>query len=143
MEVGVGEQGAELEDIACPLMCAGEAALVKVTKPPQLHNSTLESAVGVAHVEGEAQALAQDVLGGQDFFAGGAGELVGKLLQAVVQALGLAGEEDASHSQARVVGHEAVGEVEAAEEDGGGGLDLGGQVAELGSAQQIDDVEVE
>lgn len=33
-----------------------------------------------------------------------------------------------------------MGKVEAAQEDGGGGADLGGQVAELGSAQGLDGV---
>lgn len=92
-------------------------------------------------VKGKADALTQQELAGQNFLARRLWELFGDRFDAGVDVLGLGAEEDArlEHLGGRV-GHDAVGEVEAAQEDGGGGAGFGRQAAELGGAQRLDRV---
>lgn len=110
----------------------------------QLHDGTLEGPEGVADVESKADALTEQELARQDLVAGGIGKLLGKGVDAGVRVLGLCAKEKTGLEHlGRRVGHDTVGEEEAAQEDGRGGANLGREATELGGTEGLDGVEAQ
>lgn len=90
----------------------------------EFHDAAFEAAEGVAHVEGEAEALHDEKFWGDYVVCGGlARDAFGELPQGEVVVVGFGGEEEGTrHDLFGVVGHRGVGEVEAAEVLDCGGL---------------------